>query len=403
MQNSKTMKKLLTLVVLLISVSAGAQQNNVQSAIRSLSFNPMRYSDLVNAKESIDLAAANELTANDPKMWFTRGKVYDRIANDSAAKANKLDPDAAEKAVVSFVNCIQTDKKKNYYDDCKSLVWQSSITLFSKAVNAYSSGDPAKSIKMYEAIFPVFPLDVDNNLKRNNITIEILYKNIYFAANKSGDKAKAKESVQKLIDIRFNDPKIYLWMSRLNLEENDTTSAIKVIQRGRSAFEENTTLMNEEIRLYLMTGKTDVLINKLQESIESAPDNENLYLTRASLYEGKKEYEKAAADYKKTLELNPDQLYANYNLGVMYFNQAAEKANQANSITDNSKYEKAKAAYEAKFKEAEPYLEKAKEINPKKSEDDQSMYRTTLQTLKQLYSRMGEMEKYGQVKAELEK
>jgi len=190
------MKKLLLIGLVGLSLSVNAQQSNVQSAARSLSFYPLKYTDLVNAKKSIDLAAESESTSNDPKMWYYRGKVYNMINSNSEAQKNNLDPEAIEKAVQSFINCIKTDTKKNYYDEVKSLVWQSAITLFNKGVNAYSSNNPEGAMKMYEIIFGVFPLDPDNNLKRNNITPDILNKNMYFAANKTGDKAKARGYLQ---------------------------------------------------------------------------------------------------------------------------------------------------------------------------------------------------------------
>lgn len=191
-------------------------------------------------------------------------------------------------------------------------------------------------------------------------------------------------------------------MSRLNLEDKDTTKAMESIAKGRALFDDNSSLMNEEIRLYILTGRTEELITKLNESIESAPDNENLYFTRASLYEGKKELDKAIADYKKAIEINPDLMDANYNLGVIYFNQGAEKANAANSLKSNEEFEKAKKVFEEKFRSAAPYLEKSLELNPKKTEDDQSLYKSTLQILKLLYARTNETEKYNKIKAQLE-
>ena len=191
-------------------------------------------------------------------------------------------------------------------------------------------------------------------------------------------------------------------MSRLNLEDKDTLKAMESIAKGRALFDDNSSLMNEEIRLYILTGRTEELITKLNESIESAPDNENLYFTRASLYEGKKEMDKAITDYKKAIELNPDLMDANYNLGVIYFNQGAEKANAANSLKSNEEFEKAKKVFEEKFRSAAPYLEKSLELNPKKTEDDQSLYKSTLQILKLLYARTNETEKYNKIKAQLE-
>lgn len=396
------MRKLIILSLALLPFIVNAQQSNVQTAAKCLSYDPMRYADLLKAKESIDAAALSESTSNDPKMWYYRGKVYVVVANDKEAQANKLDPQAYEKAVVSFVNCLKTDTKKNYFDETKNQVWQSSIGLFNQATQEYAYGNPNLAIPMYEIIFDVFPYDTDNNLKRNNITKEILYKNIYLAAKKAGNIPVAKENLQKLIDAKFNDPRIYIWMCDMNLEARDTAAAIASIELGLESFEDDGRLINKQIGLYLMTGKTDVLIGKLAEAIEAAPDNELLYLIRGELYEAKGEIAKASADYKKVLELNPDHFIANYDLGTLFFNQAAEKVKKAAqaSLADSEKLEK---EYKLDFQNAQGYLEKARELNPKKTEEDMGKLKITLQSLRQIYARSNQMEKASEMKAELEK
>jgi len=79
----------------------------------------------------------------------------------------------------------------------------------------------------------------------------------------------------------------------------------------------------------------------------------------------------------------------------MYFNEAAEMANKANELKSNAEYSKAKEKFDAKFKESEPYLEKAHELNPADV--------NTMVSLKQLYARTGENEKYDKIKAEMER
>ncbi|MFM9028092.1 MAG: tetratricopeptide repeat protein, partial [Bacteroidota bacterium] len=295
------------------------------------------------------------------------------------------------------------DTKKNWYDETKSLVWQSSITLFNKAVTTYTTGDANAAIRMYAIIFDVFPLDLDNNLKRNNITPEILYKNIYFAAKKAGDKQTAEANLQKLIDVLFNDPNIYLWMCELKLEKKDTAGAIEIVETGLETFDDYPRLITQQINLYLVTGKTEVLIGKLAESIQAAPDNEILYLIRGELYEQKKEYSMAEADYSKVLEINPDNLTANYDIGTMLFNQAAELTKKANQTTNNTEYGKLEKEFMAKFASSEKYLDKAREVNNKKTEDEITKYKVTLQSLRQIYVRTNRLDKANEVKAELEK
>ena len=396
------MKKLILILCAVCSINALAQQNNIQTAAKCISYNPMRYTDLVKAKDAIDLAAANDQTINDPKMWYYRGKVYFMVASDSTAKANGLDPDASEKAVISFVNSIKTDTRKNFYDETKTLVWQSTIGLFNKAVDAYAKNNPSTAIRYYNVIFDVFPYDTENNLKRNNITKEILYKNLYLAAKKSGDMQTAKANLQKLIDVKFNDPRIYIWMSDIDLEQKDTAAAIKTIELGLDYFEDDAKLISRQIGLYLMSGQTEVLINKLAESIQATPDNEILYLIRGELYEQKNDYSKASSDYQEVLKLNPDHFIANYDLGTLFFNQGAEKVKKASqmSMAESDKMEK---EYKMDFQNAEIYLVKAKELNPKKTEDDLAKYKVTLQSLRQIYARTSRMDKAGEMKAELEK
>ncbi|MBK5283955.1 MAG: tetratricopeptide repeat protein, partial [Bacteroidia bacterium] len=112
---------------------------------------------------------------------------------------------------------------------------------------------------------------------------------------------------------------------------------------------------------------------------------------------------KAAADdyfsladiaYKRAIELKPDYADAYFNLGVMHFNRGAEMANAANMLKSQSEYEKAKLKFEDVFKAAKPYLEKSLELNPKDY--------NTLFTLKQLYVRTGETEKYNAVEKTLD-
>ncbi|HNS11193.1 MAG TPA: tetratricopeptide repeat protein [Bacteroidia bacterium] len=389
------MKKILITLLFLLPLTTFGQSNNVQSAANSL-----KYNEVADAKKWIDLAAENEQTANNSKMWYYRGKTYLAIHTDKAWQ--NLDDRAVEKAAISFINCLKTDDKKMYEEDSKNLIWVCGMGLFDKAIMFSQNNDFETSMRYYNLVLDIFPYDQGENLKRQNITPEIVEKNMAYTAVKANDPAKAKVHFQKLIDKKFNDPKIYLYMAKLHLDEKDTTNALSYVEQGKALFENNTNLITMEMNIYLAQGKTDILIDKLSESIEANQYDELLYVNRGMMYESKKDYASAAVDYKKALELNPDNLDANYNLGVMYFNEAASMANAANSIKGNEEFAKAKAKYEQKFKDSAPYLEEAMELNKQKTEDEQSMYTATLNSLKQLYVRTGEMEKYEKVKGLLD-
>ncbi len=396
------MKNKLLLVLLLISFNAFSQNYNVQSAAdayKDLKYTKNRFKDFSDAKKFIDLAAENEQTANDAKMWYYRGVIYLEMDRDTSEAVRNLDADAIEKSANSFMNCLKVDAKKNYTEECNADVWVAGLRVYNKALGELKKGDLAKASRYFNLTLSIIPLDKDNNLKRNTITPDIINYSLSRAALKAKDNARAKEYLQKLIDVKYNDPMIYLYMDRIYLEEKDTAKALTYIEQGRKIFDENTNLLNEEINIYSNQGKIDVLITKFTDAININPDNEMLFYNRGFMYDSKKDYANAEVDYKKAIEIKPDYLDANYNLGILYFNQGADLVALANTIKNMDEFDKAKKKYEQKFKDAEPYLKKALEINPKKSEEDNNLYKGTINSLKQLYARTGEMDKYNKIKA----
>ncbi len=400
------MKRIFFVVCVLLSLKGFSQGFMVQSAAdayHNLQYSKNRFKDLSDGKKFIDMAAAHEQTSNDPKMWVYRGKIYLEIDRDTSIEVRNLDVDAIEKSARSFISCYKTDAKKNFTDDCNSNIWVSGVRLYNKAVTALNKGDYEKASRYFSLTSEILPYDKDNNLKRNTITADVINYNLAKASIKGKDNGKAKSYLQKLIDVKYNDPMIYLYMDRIYLEEKDTTQALMYIAQGRKVFEENTNLLNEEIRIYSLQGKIDALITKFTDAIDINPDLEMLYYNRGTLYENKKDFALAESDYKKAIELKPDYLDANYGLGTLYFNQAADVIKATNNMKSNEEFEKGKKEYERLFKSAEPYLEKALELNPKKTDDDKIAYKSTLNSLKQLYARTGETEKYNNAKALLEK
>lgn len=390
------MRKLFVLPLILFCFEGFSQKASVQSAADLL-----KLKDYVKAKQFIDEAAVFESTANDPKMWYYRGKVYQAVNDDK--ELSKANPEAAYISTQSFINCIKTDKKENYKDSTDIFTWIAGYSLYNRASEQYQAGNMELAMKFYKEVHEVFPYDKDNNLKRNNITYDIVTKNLYLCAYRLNDFASAKMYLQKLIDVKFNDPAIYLGMSRILLQEKDTAGALGYVEQGRAAFAEHPGLINQEISIYVSQGKTDELISKISNALESDPENEQLYLMRGTLYEKKNDLEKSIPDYRKAIELKEDYMEANYNFGNLLFGQAADMANAANNIKDNAEFAKAKEKIDQKLKDAQPYLERASELNQQKTDDDKTLQRTTLNLLKQLYARTNQMDKYNEVKAELEK
>ena len=401
-------KGILTLVLTVISTVIFAQSQNItSSAIIFKQYNSEKDKEkkatkISEAKKYIDLAFQNASTSDEPKMWMYRAQVYRAIAISHSA----LDENAIFKATESYIKCMQPHpKKKNKIiiynkmpkEEVLEGLVQCGYKLYNKAIEEHKAGNYNSALKHYSTIFNIIPLDEEDQLKRRNITRETILYYSYSSTYKMKDNAKSKEILQELIDINFNEPAIFVYMCNIFIEEENTDKALEYLAAGRSMFEDDQSLLNAEINLYIRLDRTSELIEKLGEAIALDEENELLYFNRGTIYDQEGDIDNAKKDYLTALELNSLAFGANYNLGALYFNQGLETKNKASATSNNSMYKKLNKEADALFAKALPYLEVAHDLE---TED-----KNTLLSLKQLYYLNGDYKKSEEMKkliAELE-
>lgn len=362
-----------------------AQNFNIQNAS-----NYLRNKELDKAKSAADAAVTNESTANSAKAWMYRGKIYYALLSTKDEKYKNLDPEAAEKAVESFVRCYELDKDKIYTGeaDFKEGFVVSSSNLMYKATSIYRTNKEFdKAIKAFELLEKAVPFDFDQSLKRNNITKEKLLFEKYKTYIIAEDLNKARELANQLYSIKYKDPSIYTSISRLFLSKFDTVSALDFLHKGQTIFDDNIDLLNIEIDILSRQKKLNELKQKLETAVESNPDNETYHAVLGNIYDKLGEKEKAEKEYLKALELNPKNEPVLFNVGAYYFNTGNEW-NKKLADLPPKETQKAKE-YEAKaneyYKKAIQYFEEYYALKP----DDKAVK----QRLRQLYLRFGDTEK----------
>lgn len=375
------MKKLTTIALAAFTSFTFAQSNQV---LNSINYHKSKEWD--KAKAATDLAAVHETTKGTAKMWMWRGRVYQGIYSDTSAKVRALDSESEEKAVEAYMTCLKIDAKENIYkDEVKFAIVDAAAALNNKAKWYASQKQFDKANHCYDLLNDALVYDFDQGMKRKNITKEKIVFSKFEMYKYAADKDKTKEYADKLIAMNYKDPKIYSDMVKLCLMDKDTAKAISYIDKSKTLFEDNMELIALELNIYLAQKRTDVLKDKLLTAINLSPDNEVLHLVLANLYNETKDKENAEKEYLKAIEIKPDYSFANYNLGVMYFNSGNEWNEKLNKLP--LKDPKAKE-YETKsndyFKKAVGYFEKAYEVAPDKA---------TKQRLRQLLLRLGETEK----------
>ena len=377
-------KKIILIILCTVFTSVlMAQKHNIVNA--SIALKNENFSD---AKKYIDEAYSNESTSNSAKMWNYRAPIYLQIA----IKDSELDNDAILKATEAHIKCLQEDKKGRVIvrkwtnkEDIISGVVNCAYKLFNLAIEEFNAANYERAIQLYTAIFDIIPFDEENQLKRGNISKETILFNSFFASKKMNDNVKSKDLLQQLIDMNFNEPSIFIHMSNIFIEEGNTDQAINYLNLGRDMFEDDQSLINTEINLYIQLGRTTELIAKLSEAIELDPENDLLYFNRATMYDQKGDFVNAENDYLISLELNKSSFGANYNLGALYFNAGVETNNKANNTSNNTTYKKLKSQADNSFSKALPFLEMAFDLDNKD--------KNTLLSLKQLYYLNGDYKK----------
>jgi len=427
-------KKILILsLVAVISFSGYAQKK--PKANKALNY--LKKGELAMAKDEIDRAVKDEKQGADAKTWYYRGLIYCALDTTSNAEIQALSDNAVVVAAESFEKADELNTGKELYISDESgfpiLKSQQIDYFWGQFLN---EGAGYYNEQEYESALEYFEKSIA--LKPNDTTAYLYAGTVAAMADMRGE---ALTYFYKTKELGMKDREVY--GSIINLERSynkDTAAALAVVREAIDTFEDNDSFKKEEINILIMTNQVDDAKQKIQENIDSDPDNETLYYSLGFLLDqtgtnaGKKadalngqlvsarqngddekiatlekqiaelEAEEASSKaaaveaYKKALEIKPDYFEANFNTGVYYYNEAIAKQNEINNLgiskEDQAKRKELQPLVPQYFKNARPYFEAAIATNP----DDVSI----LETLELIYMQIGEDEKAKEITSRLE-
>ena len=368
--------KLFTLFFI-FTLGAFAQKAKVTAA-----YNFQRYDELDKAKEAIDEAVANAETAGFWKAWKYRGDIYYAIAKTEKEEFKGLSENPLQVAFESYKQVFKVEaSKKMDENEINSALQRIYPLAFNTGIAFYNNEDYKKARGYFEICFGV-------NAHFGSVDTLSLY-NIALTSDLSGDIEKAIEAYSQCIDYNYRGANTIAELANIYLVAERTDDAKALLKKGRKKYPRNQFLVTTELNIYLTNGEFEDALENLNIAIENDPTNPIFYYARGTIYNNQPNLEKAIEDYSKAIENDVNYFDAYYNLGALYFNQGADMINACNEIMDNKKYEACKAEADIVFQNALPPLEKAYELNP----EDQN----TVVSLKQVYVRTGNTEKYEQM------
>lgn len=377
------MKKLTVIFILLFSMATVY----AQKPLRTTAFNYLRKNQLDKALESIEPTISDPTTMNEAKTWFYRGTIYLKIHMSDKPEFKSLDPDALTKAYQSYQKMMELDTKKEFYTEAIQNLLVISEQLYNAGVENF------KVEKYSEALANFEKASLVSKSFGNIDTLSIF--NAGLAAENAKNYPKAIEHYSEVIKLNYPQPLVYGSLSNVYLAAKDTTKAFEVIAQGRQKYPEEFNLLITETNLYLNTRQNEKAIANLQEAVKTDPNNPTIHYAVGASYDAMGNKPEAEKAYAKSIELKPDYFEANYNLGALYVNQAAEIQNEANKLKLNDpNYDVMKNEADGILKKSLPYLETAAQLDPKD--------KNSLVALKEIYTRLNMYDKLKEVNAKLQ-
>ncbi|WP_154647943.1 tetratricopeptide repeat protein [Pedobacter arcticus] len=388
-------KTILSMLLVSFFFAANAQKSEISAAKNNYALyevgmqtkTPMKkqLETLKLAKESTDKAVENSKTANNAELWAYRSLILSSISvTDTVNKANASSAfDSAQEAITKAKTL---DGKKEYAKITESAEKNLSIMMQNRGVAAFNKKDYKEAYKSFKFIADVMPEDSLFNM----------YTAI--AANSSQMYDEAIKYYKQTIKLNPKNPGLYQELERVYIAKADTAGALKVIEEGRALHPENMNLIFDELNIYLNRGETSKQISKIENAIAKDPKNKTLLFVAGIAYSANKQSDKSIEAYKKALEIDPAYTDAIYNLAVIYINKGNDYITAANKLPQNkasdAKYNDLKKKFETELSNAMPLLEKARELNPKDV--------NTLTTLREVYIKLGKLDKATEVKKTLD-
>lgn len=414
---------LITAVFSFLVITGYSQGSAVTTAVLA-----MGSEEYEKAKNSIDAAVLHEKTKTDPKAWYNRGIIYQKLAEIKIGQyvflaTNKiseeqietfkgLSEDPSAVSLESYKKCLEYDVKKRYIRKVDAQLDALGITIYNEGGTSYSKafgggGDEANTEAMmqayhsYERMFDLmetmseiaaesFKGKLVNNAGLDPELNEVRF-NMANAAFYAKSYDKAQKEYEYLVEAKMEELIIYRNLSDIYKRQNDLEAQKRLWTKGRENFPKNTAIALDEAVFYQEIGEVDILVEKLENAIALDPKNASLYNVLGGIYtqrivdhnnalsdeevdQSKKmspeEYteakSKAEAHLLKAQELDPKEPTNFTQLGSLYLSEGlvSYNANQNLSTKELSKGKALTEKYKAAFAKAKTQYEKGLEVEP---------------------------------------
>jgi hypothetical protein len=314
-------------------------------------------------------------------------------------------------------------------EDLTSRLYSVALFYFNDARKAYNDKAYAEAYEGFGAMNQIVGLDGGKRFssikQMDTVAAEAKVLRAYsaYAAKDFNNAASAFEEVKSNPIVK--DANNYLVLADVYRQQGNDSKLLQTLSEGRTAFPDNQNLRNEELNYYIRSGKQAELSAKLEQAVTSDPNNSELLFNLGNAYmsmafpksasggssDRPKDYDslisKAERNFQAAVKASSNNPDYSYNLGALYFNQAAEMNKQINAVTGNTtadqrKVEALRTQRDNYFTKAIPYLERSFALIDIKGDamtaQERETYQQSLFALREIYLRTNQTAKAEEAK-----
>lgn len=383
-------KSIILLAFIIAAFGATAQKGKVTSA-QNLKNSGKLEEAVKTIETTVDPSNSKaEKTIPWTKTWEVRGEIYQAIWAAKDANLKQYSDDPLTEALNSYKKALELDEKGRAAGSIKIKLTLLTNDLTNQAVEAFQKEDYETALKSFEQILEIQNVDVVKADDPGAVDTVILF-NAGLAAYNAKNFDKAIDYYGQAANYGYNGARAYSLISSAYTLKGDTTGALTALQTGFEKYPGDQDILNNMIQMYIDLDKTEDALKYLDMAIKQDPTNTTYLFAQGTLYEKMGEEAKAIGVYETSIEVDANFFNGYYNLGVLYYNKGVKQIEIANAVpaNENEKYQAELKKADQWWEKALPYMEKCDELQP----NDQM----TLESLKNLYYRTKQMDKYNAV------
>lgn len=376
------MKKLsiLALCVAAASLGASAQMDVVKEAEgKTKGMTP----DYASALEIIKPALTNDATKGLAQTWFVAGKAA--FGNFDKMFANKtlgqpVDDKAMGRSLIDGYEYMMTALPLDTVVDAKGKVKTKYSKDITKAVAENFNNYNNAAILLWEAqdydgaykAWDIYlSLPGDGRLGKNapaalpDSTVAELTYNKGLAAWQANNIPTARKELDKALKLGYNKKNLFDYAISLAYQEDDQDAVYNLAKEALPLYgKEDNKYIQLLINNHITKKEYDQARQMLNDAIAADPTDVQYYILLGALYTEQKDNTAAEAQYRKAVEVAPDNASAQLYFGEALCNKAYAIADEATKVSQ-AQYDKIYTdEIKPIFIEAIDHLEKAYKLDP---------------------------------------